>query len=54
MDAVKEIAESFTRSKEDVVKLINYWRGLCIQGSELCGYNDGEEWMISHVIFKKK
>ncbi|KAJ8649897.1 hypothetical protein MRB53_002920 [Persea americana] len=37
MDAVKEIAESFTRSKEDVVKFINYWRGLCIQGSELCG-----------------
>lgn len=54
MDALKEIALSFTGSKEDATKLINFWRGHFIQGSEQWGYNDGEEWMTSQYIFKKR
>lgn len=53
MDATKEMAESFTGSKEDAVKLFNFWWGFFIQGSEMCAYNDGEEWMVSQIIFKK-
>nr|ACO90253.1 putative N-methyltransferase [Thalictrum flavum] len=45
---------TITGSEEEAVKLLNYWRGLCFFGVELYGYNNGEEWMESHVLFKKK
>lgn len=54
IDAVKEIMESFSGSKEAAAKWLKYWRGFCISGGELFGYNNGEEWMASHVLFKKK
>ncbi|XP_068634588.1 (S)-coclaurine N-methyltransferase-like [Aristolochia californica] len=53
-DTVKELMESFSGSKEEAVKWFNYWRGFCISTSELFGYQNGEEWMISHTLFKKK
>ncbi|KAJ8649901.1 hypothetical protein MRB53_002924 [Persea americana] len=52
--AVKEIMESFSGSKEEAAKWTKYWRGFCISGGELFGYNNGEEWMASHILFKKK
>eukprot|EP00268_Persea_americana_P045413 TRINITY_DN4628_c0_g1_i1.p1 TRINITY_DN4628_c0_g1~~TRINITY_DN4628_c0_g1_i1.p1 ORF type:complete len:243 (+),score=47.91 TRINITY_DN4628_c0_g1_i1:489-1217(+) len=54
IDAVKEIMESFSGSKEEAAKWTKYWRGFCISGGELFGYNNGEEWMASHILFKKK
>ncbi|KAF9616966.1 hypothetical protein IFM89_033036 [Coptis chinensis] len=54
IDAIKPIFETLTGSVEEAVKLINYWRGFCLSGIELCGYNNGEEWMESHVLFKRK
>ncbi|KAI3875707.1 hypothetical protein MKW92_030929 [Papaver armeniacum] len=55
VEEIKEIFESFYGiSKEEAVKLVNFWRIFCITGAELFGYNNGEEWSISHVLFKKK
>ncbi|KAG9451885.1 hypothetical protein H6P81_004789 [Aristolochia fimbriata] len=54
-DEVKEIMSSSSSSSgEDAVKLFNYWRGFCLCTAELFGYKNGEEWMMSHVLFKKK
>ncbi|XP_058085960.1 (S)-coclaurine N-methyltransferase-like [Magnolia sinica] len=53
VDAVREIMESFSGSKEAAEKWIRYWRGFCISGNELFGYNNGEEWMASHILFRK-
>ncbi|OVA08391.1 Mycolic acid cyclopropane synthase [Macleaya cordata] len=52
--AVKEIMKSITKSEEEAVNLVNFWRIFCICGVEQFGYNDGEEWMMSHILFKKK
>ncbi|OVA04486.1 Mycolic acid cyclopropane synthase [Macleaya cordata] len=55
IDEVKEIFKAASESKdEDVAKLINHWRFFCISSAEMFGYNNGEEWMISQVLFKKK
>ncbi|KAF9617576.1 hypothetical protein IFM89_037388 [Coptis chinensis] len=53
MDAVKEIFESFYGSKEKAMKWITYWRVFCIAHSEMYASNNGEEWMLSQVLFKK-
>ncbi|KAG9451878.1 hypothetical protein H6P81_004782 [Aristolochia fimbriata] len=50
----KEILGSKFGSKEAALKEINHWRGLCMFSSETFGYNGGEEWMNSHLLFKKK
>ncbi|OVA08389.1 Mycolic acid cyclopropane synthase [Macleaya cordata] len=52
--AVKEIMKSITKSEEEAVKLVNFWRIFCMCGGELFGYKNGEEWMMSHILFKKK
>ncbi|KAI3845807.1 hypothetical protein MKX03_020304 [Papaver bracteatum] len=55
VEEIKEIFESFYGiSKEEDGKLVNFWRIFCITGTELFGYNNGEEWSISHILFKKK
>ncbi|XP_068635167.1 (S)-coclaurine N-methyltransferase-like [Aristolochia californica] len=54
MDTGKEILELTYGSKEAALKAINYWRGFSIFGSEICGYRSGEEFMTSHLLFKKK
>ncbi|CAH2066026.1 unnamed protein product [Thlaspi arvense] len=51
--AVKEIME-ITYGKEEAVKWMVYWRTFFIAVAELFGYNNGEEWMVAHFIFKKK
>ncbi|KAL5972708.1 hypothetical protein ACLOJK_039513 [Asimina triloba] len=53
IEAVREIMESFSGNKEAAEKWVRYWRGFCISGSELFGYNNGEEWMATHILFKK-
>ncbi|KAK9081599.1 hypothetical protein Syun_031687 [Stephania yunnanensis] len=54
VEAVKKIMLSFTGSEEASVKQMNYWRGFNLSGMELYKYRNGEEWMASHVLFKKK
>lgn len=51
--AIKEIME-MTYGKENAVKWMVYWRTFFIAVAELFGYNNGEEWMVSHFLFKKK
>nr|5KN4_A Chain A, Pavine N-methyltransferase [Thalictrum flavum subsp. glaucum]5KN4_B Chain B, Pavine N-methyltransferase [Thalictrum flavum subsp. glaucum]5KOC_A Chain A, Pavine N-methyltransferase [Thalictrum flavum subsp. glaucum]5KOC_B Chain B, Pavine N-methyltransferase [Thalictrum flavum subsp. glaucum]5KOK_A Chain A, Pavine N-methyltransferase [Thalictrum flavum subsp. glaucum]5KOK_B Chain B, Pavine N-methyltransferase [Thalictrum flavum subsp. glaucum]5KPG_A Chain A, Pavine N-methyltransfer len=54
IDEVKEIFESFYGSKEKAMKFITYWRVFCIAHSQMYSTNNGEEWMLSQVLFKKK
>jgi len=51
--AVKEIME-VTYGKEEAVKWTVYWRTFFIALAELFAYNNGDEWMIAHFLFKKK
>ncbi|KAK9101423.1 hypothetical protein Scep_024853 [Stephania cephalantha] len=54
-EAVMEIMVSHSAgSVEAAAKQFNYWRGLNLLGIELFGYGNGEEWMTSQVLFKKK
>ncbi|KAJ9550540.1 hypothetical protein OSB04_014585 [Centaurea solstitialis] len=51
--SVKPIMES-TYGKDAAVKWTVYWRTFFISVAELFGYNNGEEWMVAHYLFKKK
>ncbi|KVI01517.1 Mycolic acid cyclopropane synthase [Cynara cardunculus var. scolymus] len=51
--SVKPIMES-TYGKDSAVKWTVYWRTFFISVAELFGYNNGEEWMVAHYLFKKK
>ncbi|CAE6162473.1 unnamed protein product [Arabidopsis arenosa] len=51
--AIKRIME-MTYGKEEAVKWMVYWRTFFIAVAELFGYNNGEEWMVAHFLFKKK
>ncbi|XP_010526045.1 PREDICTED: (S)-coclaurine N-methyltransferase-like [Tarenaya hassleriana] len=53
LEAIKEIME-MTYGKEESVKWRVYWRTFFIAVAELFGYNNGDEWMVSHFLFKKK
>lgn len=53
MSSIKPIMES-TYGKDSAVKWTVYWRTFFIAVAELFGYNKGEEWMVSHFLFKKK
>ncbi|KAI3862748.1 hypothetical protein MKW92_043791 [Papaver armeniacum] len=55
IEEIKDIFISFYGFNEaEAVKLINWWRLFCITGAEMFGYNNGEEWFISQLLFKKK
>ncbi|XP_058085218.1 pavine N-methyltransferase-like isoform X3 [Magnolia sinica] len=54
MNAIKKITESSTGNVEEAMKIIIYWRIFFIAEGEVFAHNDGEEWMCSHVVFKKK
>ncbi|RZC68171.1 hypothetical protein C5167_031428 [Papaver somniferum] len=50
----KEIMRSITKTEKEAIKLLNFWRIFCMCGAELFGYKNGEEWMLTHLLFKKK
>lgn len=55
IEETKDIFVSFYGINEaEAVKIINWWRLFCITGAELFSYNNGEEWFISQLLFKKK
>lgn len=43
-----------TYGKDQAKKWWVYWRIFFMACAELWGYNNGEEWMVSHYLFKKK
>ncbi|KAI3955869.1 hypothetical protein MKW98_006229 [Papaver atlanticum] len=49
----KQIMKSITKSEEEATKLFNFWRIFCMCGAEWFGYKNGEEWMLTHLLFKK-
>ncbi|XP_038898146.1 (S)-coclaurine N-methyltransferase-like isoform X2 [Benincasa hispida] len=51
--SIKPIMET-TYGKDSAMKWTVYWRTFFIAVAELFGYNHGEEWMVSHFLFKKK
>lgn len=51
--SIKPIMES-TYGKDQSVKWTVYWRTFFIAVAELFGYNNGEEWMVTHFLFRKK
>lgn len=53
LSLIKPIMES-TYGKESSVKWTVYWRTFFIAVAELFGYDNGEEWMVAHFLFKKK
>ena len=53
LDSIKPIMES-TYGNDSAVKWTVYWRTFFIAVAELFGYNNGEEWMVAHLLFKKK
>lgn len=52
MSSVRPIMES-TYGKDSAVKWTVYWRTFFIAVAELFGYNNGEEWMVAHFLFKR-
>ncbi|KAK8913573.1 hypothetical protein KSP39_PZI024301 [Platanthera zijinensis] len=51
--AIVPIMES-TYGKESARKWTAYWRTFFISVSELFAYNNGDEWMVANLLFKKK
>lgn len=43
-----------TYGKANALKWWVYWRLFYMACAELFGYNDGNEWMVSHYLFQKK
>ncbi len=57
MDANKELIMkifSETYGTDEAVKWWVYWRVFFMSCAELWGYNNGEEWFVSHYLFKKR
>lgn len=52
----KEIIPLFegTYGKEQALKWWVYWRIFFMACAELWGYNNGNEWMVSHYLFERK
>ena len=52
-DKIMPIFEA-TYGKENALKWWVYWRVFYMACAELWGYNNGEEWVVSHYLFKKR
>ncbi|KAK9130322.1 hypothetical protein Sjap_010809 [Stephania japonica] len=52
-DTAKAVVEAFTGCEKEAMKWINYTRASFLHGIEQGGYNNGEEWLIVHILFKK-
>ncbi|XP_058106415.1 (S)-coclaurine N-methyltransferase-like [Magnolia sinica] len=52
-DVLKGIIKEALGSEEAATKWAYYWRSFFMWGFEQFSYNDGQEWMISHILFKK-
>ncbi len=52
-DKIIPIFES-TYGKENATKWWVYWRVFYMACAELWGYRNGEEWFVSHYLFKKR
>ncbi|MFA8342458.1 MAG: cyclopropane-fatty-acyl-phospholipid synthase family protein [Rhodothermaceae bacterium] len=50
------IKEIFTQTygEQESEKWFNYWRVFFMSCAELWGYNQGNEWLISHYLFEKR
>ncbi|XP_010526043.1 PREDICTED: (S)-coclaurine N-methyltransferase-like isoform X1 [Tarenaya hassleriana] len=53
LESISEIMK-MTYGKEEAVKWRVYWRTFFISVAELFACNNGDEWMVSHFLFKKK
>lgn len=42
-----------TYGKDEAIKWWNYWRIFYMSCAELWGYNNGNEWLVSHYLLKK-
>ncbi|KAF9622558.1 hypothetical protein IFM89_032123 [Coptis chinensis] len=54
IDAARKILEPCLGSKAAVDKVITHSRTFCIGAYEQFSFNDGEEYMITHILFRKK
>ncbi|NBU97219.1 MAG: SAM-dependent methyltransferase, partial [Spirochaetia bacterium] len=52
-DKIMPIFET-TYGKENATKWWVYWRVFYMACAELWGYRKGEEWFVSHYLFKKR
>jgi cyclopropane-fatty-acyl-phospholipid synthase len=52
-EKIMPIFES-TYGKENATKWWVYWRVFYMACAELWGYRKGEEWFVSHYLFKKR
>ena len=43
-----------TDGADEATKWGVYWRVFFMSGSELFGYNQGREWLVSHYLFEKQ
>lgn len=53
LGSIRPIMES-TYGEDSATKWTVYWRTFFIAVAELFGYNNGDEWMVAHFLFKKK
>ncbi|KAJ8470932.1 hypothetical protein OPV22_025275 [Ensete ventricosum] len=54
LTSIRTIFEATYDGKDSATKWIAYWRTFFISVAELFGYNNGDEWMVAHFLFKKK
>ncbi|URE18482.1 rRNA small subunit methyltransferase G [Musa troglodytarum] len=53
LTSIRPIFEA-TYGMDSATKWIAYWRTFFISVAELFGYNNGDEWMVALLLFKKK
>ncbi|KAI3959366.1 hypothetical protein MKW98_018956 [Papaver atlanticum] len=55
MEEIKyEFKSYYGIGEEETLKKINWWRVLFIIWEEMFKYNNGEDYMVAHLLFKKK